>query len=439
MSLIHPNSGECVKPELDFQIIPPTLTSVLSGHIKEIRPNDNLQSNSGFSIPNSLTFNFNGGNQYIDSKQTFLALTGKIVNADGSPIENAICAPVNSFMNSIFSDVILSVNGHKIDVPDSNYAYKCYLQNLLNHGQDSKSTHMGSSIWEKDEAWHFDSINLEGSSCNQGFIDRYLLVKDSKLFDLYGRLHVDLFNQNRYLYKNMKFDLTLLRNRDSFYLMGDTKSNYQYIITSALLHVRYVDIHSNILGIHQKLIANRPLAYPYKRTTTKNFVVPSGLYQYDLEISKKVPNILVIGFVSNIAYKGSYDTNPFNFNHFNLSSLDLTIGGYSVLPQTASKLDFKNNLYSRAYYSLYNSVFKGAIDHGNDISRKEFCNGYTLFVYDLTPDMTSGDNFNLIQNDKQIVVKLQFETPLESPIYAICYFEYDALLTFNNFDEVEIY
>ena len=57
----------------------------------------------------------------------------------------------------------------------------------------------------------------------------------------------------------MKFDLTLLRNRDSFYLMGDTKSNYQYIITSALLHVRYVDIHSNILGIHQKLIANRPM------------------------------------------------------------------------------------------------------------------------------------------------------------------------------------
>jgi hypothetical protein len=122
-----------------------------------------------------------------------------------------------------------------------------------------------------------------------------------------------------------------------------------------------------------------------------------------------------------------------------LSSFDLTIGGYSVLPQTATKLDFKSNFYSRAYYSLYNSVFKGAIDHGNNISRKEFGNGYTLFVYDLTPDMTSGDKFNLIQNDKQIVVKLQFVTPLESPIYAICYFEYDALLTFNNFDEVEIY
>ncbi len=73
-------------------------------------------------------------------------------------------------------------------------AYKCYLQNLLNHGQDSKSTHMGSSIWEKVEASHFDSIDLEGSSCNQGFIDRYLLVKDSKLFDLYGRLHVDLLS-----------------------------------------------------------------------------------------------------------------------------------------------------------------------------------------------------------------------------------------------------
>jgi hypothetical protein len=68
-------------------------------------------------------------------------------------------------------------------------------------------------------------------------------------------------------------------------------------------------------------------------------------------------------------------------------------------------------------------VFKRAIDHGNDISRKEFGNGYTLFVYDLTPEMTSGDYFNLIQKNKQMVVKLQFETPLETQIYAICYFE----------------
>jgi hypothetical protein len=103
-------------------------TSLLSGHIKEIRSNDNLQSNSGFSIPKSLTFNFNGGNQYIDSKQTFLSLTGKIVNTDGSSKENAICAPVNSFMNSIFSDVILSVNGHKIDVPDNKITQKLFME-----------------------------------------------------------------------------------------------------------------------------------------------------------------------------------------------------------------------------------------------------------------------------------------------------------------------
>ena len=41
-------------------------TDILSGQIKEILPNDQLQSSSGFSIPNSFTFNFKGGNQYIE-------------------------------------------------------------------------------------------------------------------------------------------------------------------------------------------------------------------------------------------------------------------------------------------------------------------------------------------------------------------------------------
>ena len=249
-----------------------------------------------------------------------MAFVGRIVNSDGSLIKNTICAPINSFKNSIFSDVILTVNGHKVNVPDSNYAYTSYIQNVLNNGQDSKNTHLGSCIWEKDEAGHFDSIEIDGSNTNQGFIVRHLIVKDSKPFDLFGRLHVDLFNQMRYFYKNMKFELTLLRNRDPFYLMGDGKNNYQFSVTSALLHVRFVDIQSFfiILNLHQKLIAARPLFYPYKRSNTKNFITPGGLHQFDIEIAKKLPNSLVIGFVSSLAYKGTYDTNPFNFYHHNI-------------------------------------------------------------------------------------------------------------------------
>jgi hypothetical protein len=48
-----------------------------------------------------------------------------------------------------------------------------------------------------------------------------------------------------------------------------------------------------------------------------------------------------------------------------------------------------------AYASLFGGTNKINRDEGNDISRSEYANGYTLFAYDLTPDLAEDDHLNL--------------------------------------------
>src|ERR1044071_404456 len=53
----------------------------------------------------------------------------------------------------------------------------------------------------------------------------------------------------------------------------------------------------------------------------KRFVTSSGL------INQPLPTRLVLGCVDNDALNGSYEKNPFNFKHFNLSPLKVYLDG----------------------------------------------------------------------------------------------------------------
>ena len=69
-------------------------------------------------------------------------------------------------------------------------------------------------------------------------------------------------------------------------------------------------------------------------------------------------------------------------------------------------------------------VFK---DDGNDISREEYKAGYTLFAYDLTPDMEDGDHNQLIKTGV-VSLSLQFRQPLPSVTNVVVYAEFENLV-----------
>jgi hypothetical protein len=75
-------------------------------------------------------------------------------------------------------------------------------------------------------------------------------IKDSKPFELYGRLHTDISFQNRYIINNVDMVLRLIRNQSSFCLMGDGVYNYELFIDAATLYMRLVKIRHAVILQH---------------------------------------------------------------------------------------------------------------------------------------------------------------------------------------------
>ena len=63
-------------------------------------------------------------------------------------------------------------------------------------------------------------MDLADSAANDGLLKRRALGLESRTFDMMGRLHADIFFQDRYMINVVGVTIKLTRSRDDFCLMG---------------------------------------------------------------------------------------------------------------------------------------------------------------------------------------------------------------------------
>ena len=135
MAVVSPQSCLCVKSELDLFTVPPAQTSVEHGCTMDYHPVSTLTDNGPieFNIPGS-------SEDYTDLTNTFLHLGMKITAADGANIlDDAAIGPVNLLMHSLFSQVDVALNDKLVLSSTNTYAYRAYLETLLNYGKNQKN------------------------------------------------------------------------------------------------------------------------------------------------------------------------------------------------------------------------------------------------------------------------------------------------------------
>jgi hypothetical protein len=74
---------------------------------------------------------------------------------------------------------------------------------------------------------------------NKGFTTRKKLTALSKSVQMMGKLHLDVFCQDKYLLNHVDLKIKLRRNRDAFALVADAV-NYKIKIKEMALYVRKV-------------------------------------------------------------------------------------------------------------------------------------------------------------------------------------------------------
>lgn len=424
MSFLHKSSLECAKSELDLLHTPETQAMILSGRWVDYHPISVLTGDG------PVEFKVSGSaEEYNDISQTYLYLESKVLTDSGEALTEDTkkkIAPANLFMHSLFSQVDVLLNDTLVTSSVNTYAYRSMIETLLNYGEDSKNTHLTASLFYKDTPGQMNSLNE-----NVGWVARNSLMGKSKTIDMFGRIHADIFHQDRYLLNNVEMRVKLIRSRPGFCLIGDGTVNGKVDITKAVLFVRKVRINPDVMLAHASVLEKSTAKYPIRRVETKAITLPAQIFNIvqDNISNGPLPNRVVLGLVSSEAYNGALTKNPYNFHHFNLKKVAFSVDGEDV-PYKALDLDFENNNFIMGYYSLFTGTDKSVYDSGNFIKREEYPKGYTLFAFDLTGDLCNGDHFNLVRSGN-LRLNLQFASALQEPVTCIIYLEYQNLIEIN--------
>lgn len=427
MAYINSHRSAVLKSELDLFAVPPTQNSIEDGSMHCYRPMAALSDTS------PIEFVITGhGDEYIDLAHTALHLLVKIVppQPEEGAAANApapVIAPINNWMHSIFSQVDIYLNQKCITPPSNHYNYRAYIENLLNYGSDAKNSHLRTVLWEKDVG-DLDSTDFAN---NTGLGKRNDSTKDQQVVELYGNLHCDIFNQDKFLLNGVDVTVKLIKANNAFHLMGTVEGNVE--ILDANLFVRKVKVNPSILIAHARALSLATAKYPITRVDIKSITISRDIQSKSIDnlYLGQLPKRCILGFVRNEAYSGDFRYNPFNFQHFKQNFLALYIDSVQI-PAKPLTPDYPKKLYTRSYHTLFSGSGIHFGDTGNEITLAEYPNGYCLAAFDLTADLSSHEpHWNIIRSGS-LRLEVRFEKPLTQTITAIIYSEFDNLIEIDN-------
>ena len=257
---------------------------------------------------------------WTDLSQSYLYVKFKIIKADGHALDaDSNVAPVNNFFHSMLNSVDLYLNNKLISSNSDTCPYRAYIENLLSYNADSKSTHLKASVLWVEHILNHDGVNV-------GLQTRMAAISQSNTAELFGRLHLDLFQQEKYLPDGIEIRLRLNRSSPNFCLTGGNNApNAKIVLETVSLHVRNVELLPVVANDLNQVIAQQNMKIPIRRVEVKTFTIGNGIQSKveDHLFQGQLPKRVFIAMVTNAAFNGGYDTNPFRFQHFNLSKLDV--------------------------------------------------------------------------------------------------------------------
>ncbi|MCP4502617.1 MAG: hypothetical protein GY822_21935 [Deltaproteobacteria bacterium] len=406
---------------MDLFSVPPTQTSIEQGSWIEYHPITSVVEDS------PIEFDVNAsGEDYVDFANTMLYVRAKLMAINGDNlVEDAAVGPVNLFLHSLFCQVDISLNGTLITASTNTYPYRAMLETLLSYGEDAKMSQLTSALYYKDQAGRMDSVDFADNAKNDGLHKRRSIASASREFDMMGRLHADIFFQDRYMLNEVGVRIKLVRSKNAFCVMGAGK----VAITHASLFVRKVKILPSVFLAHAKTLERGTAKYPIRRVVCKSFAIPQNYLDVSHEklFSGQLPTRIVIGLVTNRAFNGHVESNPFNFQHFNLSEIALYLDGQQQHAIRPIQPDYEHRLYIRAYDSLFAGTGKLCKDEGLFIGRGDYNSGYALYAFDLSADLGEDDHFSLVRQGS-VRLALKFAAALAATITVVAYAEFENII-----------
>lgn len=419
MAFINSRSTFAVKSELDFFTAKSTQNCVVSGYFQESRPISVIETDA------PIEFFIAESEDYIDLGHCQLQIRVKITHEDGSALKETDSVSLcNNFLHTLFEHVAIDLNGRTITTPSNSYAYRSYIETLLNYSNEAKSTHLASALFSADEPGKFDDVT------SSGFANRKKLMHKNGVVELSGYIHGEIFSQDKYLINGINLRVKFYRSKPTFCLMTAESdlSTYKIDISDAILLVRKAKINPSVMVAHERALSRGNIKMNLNRVDVKTISLSANLMTKSLDniFIGAMPKRIILGMVSAAAFNSSIHKNPFFFQSFDHTYIHLSSDSHTHIQPIKS--NFAKGLYLQSYLSLFSSSGICFSDTGNAISRISYPLGNALVGFDLTEDLSASDNHLSLPRQGSLRVDLQFAKALPEPVCLILYAEFDSLL-----------
>ena len=390
---------------LDFFEKPSVLINYESGHDQEVFPQ------TGPRGP-TLDFVISGDQRNcIDMNYIHLAVQAAIYKPNGQEkIDYSYGEPVvftNNTLHSLFSQIEIYLNGILVADSNNTYHHRAFLETELTTNSDSKDS------WTICQGYEFDSAIADGDK-GRWFTDRLKkTLNKNYTTDLYGALYVDFFTCEKLLIPEVELRIKLYRASNEFSLIAQDNKMYAAIIEKGSLFVRKITLTESVRLSIERTLTKAPARYPYIESLCKSFIIQAGQNSFIKESIFGTEPIrrLTLCMVPNAQFRGSYSTNPFDYQKFDLKRIEIVRG--NGLPNAGTPIDTEDN--TRLYYNTMTAL--GFKNGGNKISLDGFENKY-MSTFDLTSSQEASKNLTLFPEltGAPITLKLLFSKALPEAV-----------------------
>lgn len=420
---LHHLSHDTPLAPLDLWVVPPTQTSVEKDTEFELRPLTAIKNQTQVEFEIQLA-----ENEYLNLAESYLYVKAQVIlNKAGDAAatkedwDNVV--PEDYFLHTIWSQVEIAIGGKELTLSPSTYNYRAYLDCLLGMTQDAKDSFLTASMW------------LNKRDKNNAIRPAVDTSAKGKIFEMMGRLHIDLVFQERLILGGSNIKIKLNPASPKLYFRAGEGVEPTLDLLDVAIHAHVSKVTPELMKFHKESLRISPCKYQFTRVEVRRLGVPKDTVDacFDNVLRGQIPRRMFVGFVDSDAFTGSYTKNPYSFHHNHVTFAAAYVDG-NQYPTKAYTPDFTNGLYCREFLSLYQSLNQNYSDTYMKINYTDYANKHSLFAFNFSPDLTSGPGSDGHLSQVQfgtLRLHFRFKDALQTPLNALIYCEFDSLVELN--------
>ena len=243
---VHKDSNDCSSSSLDLFLLPPTQSSFQKGKPIDYHPIASLSDGGPIEFELS-----GGGKEFLDFARSYLHLKVKVSKADGSHLDAASKVGLANYsIANLFNQVDVILGGKLISSATNTYAHRSILEVSLHYDKEAAESQLGCGLFCKDTAGKMEEMDISADPVlNTGLGTRSEWTKTSKIVKLHGRIHSDLFNQEKRILNGVDVAVKFHRHKPEFCLLsGDTAPAYKITIVNAIFYVKKIELTPSVFN-----------------------------------------------------------------------------------------------------------------------------------------------------------------------------------------------